>query len=721
MRQSVEPSTGRDHAHDRSRGTVGSWVRLAPDGTITAMSGKVELGTGLRTALTRIVASELGVPRDRVRMILGDTAQVPDQGYTAGSKSIQSAGVLLQRAAAAAREEFLAHAARRLGAPVADLTFDDGRITVRNDPVRSLALGDLADVPLDFPVPDTMPPTPGEVPTAGPGRIELPAMLDGTFRYVHDLVLDGMLHARVIRPRRRIPSGIGASIAALDTSAAGTLPGVVVVRNGSFLAVVAEREEIAIAAAAAVRVEWTEHEPLPDQDALFDTIRQAPVVEVRRHPGDDPAAAPVLAGQALRARYEVPYAAHGSMGPSCAVADVRADRATVWSSTQGVYPLRDAIAPLIGLQPEQVRVISMEGSGCYGHNGADDASADAALISRAVGRPVRVQWSRQDEFALEPKGSAMVSEVSGSLDASGMIASWRYDVRTPTHSTRPGGHAGLLLAASQIDPPIPPVDRHRFGGGDRNAAHTYDIPHSATTAHWIEAGPLRQSSLRSLGGFANTTAIESFVDELACAAGADPVAFRLRHLSDERARAVIERAADAAAWTDGPAHSGARDGSTGGILHGSGIAYARYEGEYAYVAMIARVRVDPSSGHVGVDRIVVAHDCGRIISHDGVANQVEGNIIQGISRTLKEEVTWDADGVTSLTWESYPILTFPEVPEIEVILIDRPEEPPWGAGEPAICPVAAAIGNAIFDATGVRLRRLPFTPERVLLALSEAP
>ncbi|HEV2067978.1 MAG TPA: molybdopterin cofactor-binding domain-containing protein [Thermomicrobiales bacterium] len=719
----IEPDHKPDHKLDRSGETVGSWIRLMPDGTITALSGKVELGTGLRIALAQIVATELGVPVQRVRMILGDTAWVPDQGYTAGSKSIQSAGMLLQRAAAAARRALLAEAARRLEISADDVVWDDGVFTLRSDPGHSFPLAALADVSLDIPVPDEMPSGPRQHSRAEQmvaGRIELPAMLDGTFRYVHDLVLDGMLHARVIRPHRRIPSGIGASIAALDTSAAEALPGVAIVRNGSFLAVVADREEIAIAAAQAVRIEWTEHDPLPDQATLFETIRRAAVVDVRDHPGNDPAAHLPPADHALRARYEVPYAAHGSMGPSCAVADVRAGRATIWSSTQGVYPLRNAIAPLIGLLPEQVRVISMEGSGCYGHNGADDASADAALVSRAVGRPVRVQWSRRDEFALEPKGSAMVSEVSGSLDGSGMIASWRYDVRTPTHSTRPGGHAGLLLAASQIDPPIPPVDRHRFGGGDRNAAHTYDIPHSTTTAHWIKAGPLHQSSLRSLGGFANTTAIESFMDELACAAGADPIAFRLRHLSDPRARAVIERVAQAAGWTSGAAHSGARNGSTDGILHGSGIAYARYEGEYAYVAMIARVSVDPSSGDVRVNRIVVAHDCGRIISHDGVANQVEGNIIQGISRTLKEEVTWDADGITSLTFESYPILTFPEVPEIDVILVDRPDEPPWGAGEPAICPVAAAIGNAISDATGTRLRRLPFTPARVAAALRQA-
>ncbi|CAA9546150.1 MAG: Isoquinoline 1-oxidoreductase beta subunit [uncultured Thermomicrobiales bacterium] len=702
--------------HDTSGQSVASWITIEPDSTVTARSGKVELGTGLRSALRAIVGAELGLPARRVRMVLGDTALVPDQGVTAGSKSIQTAGMLLQRAAAAARRELVAAAGELLGTAVDDLALRDGAIVDRKDPARFITLGQLAAVSLDVPVPDLMPGDP--LPACGGdmdlGRIELPEMLTGSFRYVHDLVLAGMLHARVIRPHRRVPEGIGASIATLDTSAAEALPGVLaIVRDGSFLAVVAEREDAAIAAANAIRVEWTTHPPLPDQADLFDAIRRAPVVESRHTPGDAPPPANALpSGQTLHARYEVPYQAHGSLGPSCAVADVRDDGATIWSSTQGVFSLRDAIAPLLGLMPGQVRVISTEGSGCYGHNGAEDVAADAALISQRVGRPVRVQWSRQDEFAWEPKGSAMVSEVSGSLDEAGAIVGWTYEVWTLTHSNRPGGQPGLLLAASQLAEPIPSPQRRRFGGGDRNAAHPYDLPHSTTTAYWIEAGPLHQSSLRSLGGFANTTAIESFIDELACAAGADPVAFRLRHLSDPRAREVIERVEATAGWCPGPARSGARNGSRDGMLHGQGIAWTRYEGEYAYVAMIADVSVDPGSGAIRVERVTVAHDCGRIISRDGVANQVEGNIIQGISRTLKEEVTWDADGITSLTFASYPILTFPEVPEIDVVLIDRPGEPPWGAGEPAICPVAAAIGNAVFDATAVRLRRLPFTPQR---------
>ncbi|MBA2248277.1 MAG: molybdopterin-dependent oxidoreductase, partial [Chloroflexia bacterium] len=518
--------------HDRSGGTVGSWITIEPGGTVTARSGKVELGTGLRSALAAIVAAELGIPAGQVRMVLGDTALVPDQGVTAGSKSIQTAGMLLQRAAVAARGALFTEASELLGIPVDDLALRDGAIVVRNDPARFITLGQLADVSLNVPVPDTMPGEP--LPASGGdrvvSRIELPAMLAGTFHYVHDLVVDGMLHARVIRPHRRIPGGLGSTIAALDTSAAGAMPGVVaIVRDGSFLAVVAEREDAAIAAAGAVRVEWSRHQPLPDQAGLFDAIRHAPVVETRQDAGDRPLPthAPIQS-QTLHSRYEVPYQAHGSLGPSCAVADVHADGATIWSSTQGVFSLRDAIAPLLGLAPDRVRVISMEGSGCYGHNGADDVAADAALVSRAVGRPVRVQWTRQDELAWEPKGAAMVSEVSGSLDSTGAIVGWAYDVWTPTHSNRPGGQPGLLLAASQLAEPVPVPERRRFGGGDRNAAHPYDLPHSTTTAHWIEAGPLHQSSLRSLGGFANTTAIESFMDELACAAGADPVAFRLR-------------------------------------------------------------------------------------------------------------------------------------------------------------------------------------------------
>jgi nicotinate dehydrogenase subunit B len=425
------------------------------------------------------------------------------------------------------------------------------------------------------------------------------------------------------------------------------------------------------------------------------------------------------AAQILAATYAFPSQAHASMGPSCAVADVRPDGATIYASSQHVFALRAALAPLLGLDVGHVRVIHREGAGCYGHNGADDVSADAALLSQAVGRPVRVQWGRADEFAWEPKGPAMLSRVRGGLSPTGQVIAWDYNVWTPTHSTRPGGEPSRLLAGELVDPPWPktPV---RWIGGDRNAIPNYAFPHHRVTTHWIETPPLRPGSLRSLGGMANTTAIESFVDELAAAAGADPVAFRLRHLTDPRAIAVIRRAAQAAGWRarpSGPIGSGRTATASGAPARGRGIAFARYESEYTYVAVVAEVTVDLGCGAVRVTRVVAAHDCGLIINPDGLTNQIEGNVIQGISRALKEEVSFDQTQVTSLNWATYPILTFAEVPTIEIALINRPAEPPWGAGEPAICPVAAAIGNAIFDATGVRLRTVPFTPDRVLAAI----
>jgi CO/xanthine dehydrogenase Mo-binding subunit len=426
-------------------------------------------------------------------------------------------------------------------------------------------------------------------------------------------------------------------------------------------------------------------------------------------------------GRAVRtldASYAFATQAHASLGPSCAVADVRNDGATVYSSSQNVFALGAALASLLGLAPELVRVIHVEGAGCYGHNGADDVSADAALLSQAVQRPVRVQWERADEFAWEPKGPAMVSRVRAGLDARGNVVAWAYEVWTPTHATRPGGEPVRLLAGELIDPPASPAPFGRIGG-DRNASNNYTFPNCHVTVHWIATPPLRPGSLRSLGGMANTTANESFLDELAVAAGADPVAFRLRHLTDPRAIEVVRRAAQAAGWEtrpSGPRTLG-RDRAAGDLLTGRGIAFARYEARYAYVAVVAEVAVDPSSGGVRVGRVVVAHDCGLIINPDGVTNQIEGNVIQGISRALKEEVTHDRTSVTSLDWSTYRILTFVEAPTIEVVLIDRPDEPPLGAGEPAICPMAAAIGNAIFDATGARLRTVPFSPARVLAAL----
>jgi nicotinate dehydrogenase subunit B len=366
----------------------------------------------------------------------------------------------------------------------------------------------------------------------------------------------------------------------------------------------------------------------------------------------------------------------------------------------------------LGLDEDRIRLVFREGAGCYGHNGADDVTADAALLSQAVGRPVRVQWMRMDEFAWEPKGPAMLIDMAAGLDGEGAVIAWDHTVWTPTHTTRPGGQPGNLLAGQQVSPPVPPA-MLRTVGGDRNAPTTYTFPSERVTMHWLASAPLRMSAFRSLGGLHNTTANEMFLDEIAVATGVDPVEMRLRYLDDPRALEVISAAAEQGGW-------GSPLPAIDALRAGRGFAYARYETKYTYVAIVAEVTVDPKRGEMRVTRVVVAHHCGLIINSDGVRNQIEGNVIQGISRSLKEEVTWDDREVTSLTWETYPILTFPEAPEIEIVLIDRPEAPPFGTGEPAICPVTAAIGNAIFAATGFRLRDVPFTPERVLAGLEAA-
>ncbi len=703
---------------------LNEWIELHPDGRATIRAGKVELGTGVRTALTQIVAEELDLPIHCLTMVAGDTATTPDQGTTAGSKTIQTAGPILRRAAAEARATLLARAARRLDRPVDQLVVSDGVVRSPRGSGRSIGYGELidcqqtSDEPGDVTLKD---PATYRVVGESVPRVDLLAKLTGGVAYVHDLKLDGMLHGRVIRPMVRTVDGVGATLLSVDESSLGGLPGIVaVVRSGSFLGVVAEQDAQALAAAQALRTTWSEPTPLPPFADRFDAIREAPTVDRAIATDGDLDRGFAAATQVITATYRHPWQAHASIGPSCAVADVRPDGATVWCASQSVFSLREALAPVLGLPEASVRVIHMEGPGCYGHNGADDVAADAALLSQAVGRPVRVIWSRQGEFAWEGKGPAMVAEVRAGLGAGGDIVAWDYGVWTPTHSTRPGGQPGNLLAAQLREPPVPHAPLGR-GGGTRNALTSYRFPNQRLTAHWVTNPALRPSALRSLGGLANTTANETMMDELATLAGADPVAFRLRHLDDPRAIGVIERAAALAGWQPRPAgpSGGPPVPDIDGALTGRGIAFARYETAYAYVAVVAQVRVIPATGAVRVSRVCVAHDCGLIVNPDGVRNQIEGNVIQGISRALLEEVTWDETQVTTLDWDSYQILGFADIPAIEIDLIDRPGEPSWGAGEGAICPMVAVVGNAIFDATGVRLRTVPFTPERIQGALDE--
>lgn len=714
LQEAVAGARGTSGASsDPALDQLDSWLAVGADGSITLYSGKVELGTGVETALSQIVAEELDVPIGRVTVIQGSTGLVPDQGYTAGSRTLQSGGVQVRQAAATARQALLALAAARLGAPASALAVRNGTVFAG---ARSVSYAELTGGrhfarAVDRAAPLKQPSAYTTVGRAVP-RVELPAKVYGTHVYVHNVRVPGMLHGRVVRP-----TAIGATLGAIDDHAARAIPGVVdIVQRANFVGVVAVREENAIEAARALDVTWTPPAtPLPSLHDMYDAMHTTASRErVLTSIGN--VDAPLADGaRQLQATYFTPYQSHGSIGPSCAVADVRDDEATVWSGTQGSYALRDALAELLGVAPERVRVVWTEASGCYGHNGADDAAADAALLSQAVHRPVRVQWSRADELGWDPKSPAMRMDVRGAVDARGRVVVWDYAVTTPTHSTRPGGHAGNLLAGQLLGL----TGRSGFGGGDRNARHNYIFPADRVVSRQFEHGPLRPSAMRGLGAPANLFATESFMDELAAAAHVDPIQFRLGHLQDSRGIAVIQRVAELSGWEPRPSPRRiARDGDSA-MEVGRGIAFAQYENQFAYVATIAEVEVHPASGRVRVRRACVAFDCGLIVNPDGLRNQIEGATIQGISRALLEAVRYDDRAVTSVDWKTYPILAFPDVPDsVEVALLNHPDQPAWGAGEPATCTVAGAIANAIFDATGARVRAVPFTPERVRAALS---
>jgi CO/xanthine dehydrogenase Mo-binding subunit len=675
---------------------VDDWLRIEVDGTVTVFSGKVELGTGVKTALAQIVAEELDVPFERITMVMGDTDLVPDEGITAGSTTLQIGGFALRQASAEARQALLAAASDQLDAMLDELTVNDGVVSVARDPLRSISYADLMggrsfdrEISLQAPVKQ---PSSYHIVGQKLPRIDLPRKLTGQAGYVHDVRLPGMLHARVVRP-----PDPGAALEAYDPE---PIAGVKVVRQGNFLAVAAEREFDAVRAADALEATWKQTGSRPPMQELLQHIRQQDTIdEISFDEGEFESAARD-AEIHLEATYTQPFQAHASIGPSCAVADVSDDHATVWSSTQGPYPLRAALADLLRMPEESVRVIYAEGSGSYGHNGADDAAADAVLISHKLGRPVRVQWSRSDEFIWEPYTPAMLMDMRGGLSPQGRIIAWQHDVWSPTHGNRPRMASQLL--AGQLAYGLRPPKPEWFGGGDRNAPVDYALPNQRVVAHWLTEMPLRTSAMRTLGGAANTFANESFMDELADLAGTDPLTFRLNHLDDERGIAALQAAADRAGWGQ-PLPDGT----------GRGLAYARYENDGAYVATVAQVRVDPERGAVHVERLISAHDCGLIVNPDGVTNQIEGNLIQSLSRALFEEITFDETHITSSDWDTYPILRFSDLPEIEAVLLNQPDEPLVGAGEPASICTAPAVANAIFDACGARLRQIPFTADKI--------
>ena len=682
-----------------------SWIRIDADGAITVFTGKAELGQGFKTAFQQIAAEELNVPFASLKVVTADTKLTANEGYTSGSHSMQDSGTAIQNAAAQARELLLAEAAKRLDVSIDNLQSEDG-VVIAPDGRRlsygELVSGDMLHVQAQ---PSSKLKDPSTLKVMGQSipRVDIPAKVTGGVAYVQDLRLSGMVHARVVRP----PS-YGAQLVDCDVAAIEKMPGVVkVVRDGNFLAVVAAKEFQAIKAmnALANAAKWQEVAQLPKlsdlPSVLTNLASQDSVIFQRSDPS-------VSGQRTIEATYTRPYQSHGSVGPSCAVAQLADGAMTVWSHTQGVYPDRQAIADMLRMPPASIRVIHVEGSGCYGHNGADDAAADAAMIARALpGVPVRVQWTREQEHAWEPYGPAMVTRLKASLDASGKIADWNFEVFSNTHSMRPGG-AGCLLAAQHMAQPVavPPAKPIPLpeGGGDRNAIPIYTFPNAHVVHHFIPTMPIRISAMRALGAYHNVFSIESFMDELAALAGVDPVEFRLNHLDDPRGRDVIERAAQGFGWRKGQAASD----------RGFGFAFARYKNLAAYCAIASEVEVNRETGRARLVRAVAAVDSGQVVNPDGLINQIEGAIIQSTSWTLYESVTFDATRITSIDWQTYPILRFDAVPEsIEVHIINRPGKPFLGSGETGQGPAAASVANAIANATGIRLRDLPLTRKRI--------
>jgi nicotinate dehydrogenase subunit B len=689
---------------------LAGWVQVAPDGAVTVFTGKAELGQGIKTALIQVAAEQLYLAPDQVSLVTADTDRTANEGYTAGSHSMQDSGTAIMNAAAEVRAILVAEAASRLGVDAAMLTPGRGRVTAADG--RSLGYGELVGglTPDRLAHPGAPLKDPADFTVIGHpvARVDIPAKVTGGEAYVQDMSLPGMLHARMVRPPH-----YGAVLASLDEASVAAMPGVVkIVRDGNFIGVLAQGEWQAIVAMRALAngARWSGGTPLPDQATIFDTIQALPVQDSVIL--DRKAAQPATTHR-LKARYLRPYGMHGSIGPSCAVAHWQDGTMTVWTHTQGVYPMRDALAELLALPKDKVHCIHTEGSGCYGHNGADDVGADAALLARAVpGRPVRVQWMREQENTWEPFTPAIITEVEAALDADGRIVDWQYGVWSNTHNMRPG-NAGRMLAAQLLANPLQPSPPEPIpqpeGGGDRNAIPLYDLPQARVVSHFIPAMPLRVSAMRGLGAYANVFSIESFMDELAEAAGQDPVAFRLAHLSDTRARDVVTLAAKEFGWAAA---------ATLPPGHGRGFAFARYKNLGAYCAVALEAAVDHETGRVRVVRAHCAVDSGQAVSPDGIRNQIGGGLLQSSSWTIYESVGFDRSSITSRDWSSYPILRFPAVPEsVEVHVIDRPGMPFLGTGEATQGPTSAAIANAIRAATGVRLRELPFQAARVKQAI----
>ena len=707
------PALAPAKAVDKTR--VESFVAIGGDGRATIYVGKVDLGNGSRTALAQLAADELDLPFERITMVMGDTGSTPDQWLTGASTTIAQGGMELRRACATARAALQARGAAQLGVAADDAACRDGAVFLKADPARRVGYGELSvAAPLQLAVdPKVALKKPADYQWIGKPiqRVDIPGKLTGEWTYVHDFRLPGMLHARMLRP-----FAVGASLLSFDDSAAKKVEGYVrTVRKGDFLAVLAKTEWGAIKAMRAVKAQWGAAEPLPEQATVFDHWRSLKVAkeDVTQNVGDAPAAL-ATATRKVRARYDFAVQTHASMGPSCAVAEFGDGRLTVWSASQATHSLVTEIAPIVGLPADKVRIVYLEGSGCYGRNGHEDASADAALLAVLTGQPVRVQWMRDDEMARSPKSPPRSIDLEAALDERGDIVAWQGDFWIAlNHIVAFKPLDFPLLAAAETGVPR---SGNWVGFLFQNSGVGYALPNVRVNTRHVEKAFFRSAHLRSPGRIENTFANESFIDELAFAAKVDPAEYRLRVMKDPRAVAVIHKAMERAKWQPRAGVNPAA--GSGDVVRGRGISYLRYSNNNTYVAAVAEVAVNRKTGQIRVERICVAHDCGLVVNPDGTVNQIEGGTIQTVSRTLMEAVRWDRREVLSRDWASYPILRHDAVPRVEVDLIDRPDQPTFAVGEPTPCTIPAAIGNAVFDATGVRLREVPFTPERVKAALA---
>jgi len=715
-----------------------AWIAIGRDGIVTAYTGKCDFGQGLYTAQMQLVAEEVCVPLSRVRLIQCDTSVTPDQGTTSGQQSHPTNfnHTNLALAGATARQALIRLASDKIGAPASDLVARDGVVALKSDASRSLAYGDLIggqrfNLQLDRAAARKHPREWTVLGTPVP-RVDMRDMVTGQFEFVHNVKVAGMLHGRVVRPPE-----VGATVGSVDEGSIRDLPGVVkVVVKGNFVGVVAQKPWQAMQAAERLKVNWNRGTGLQPHADLYGTLRRQPARDTLLVDSGDVDANLKAATTVLRSTYLHPYQMHGSMGSSCAVADVQADKATIWSATQSAYPTRNTSAMLLGLKPESIRVIYVRGAGCYGINGADTVSYDAALLSQAVGKPVRVQLSRKDEMAWENYGNAFVIDQRVALDASGNISVWDYEAWSAARGGRPGYNTpgnvvtGVLVGSNPAPfaprTPAPAPDTPLNNGSNtapsyiagrvRDSANGAGVIRSERVLSHRVLSPFFTGPLRAPERLQNTFAHECFMDEVATHVKADPVEYRLKHLSHARLSAAVRAAAKAANWERRPSPRPGRAG--GGKVTGRGIACVCYEGDNGYVAMVADVTVDQNTGQIQVTRLVVAQDCGPISNPDGMRNQIEGGALQGISRALGEEVTWDDTKITSVDWRSYHSLTLGIAPPaMEIVLLNQTDEEACGSGETSITVVAPAIGNAVFDATGVRLRQVPFTPERVLAAI----